>query len=202
MLAERLYEEGRRIIRLDEPDSAYRYTPLVVNPIPLAPIAREIRTIIKNGDLSRTALTNVHLFTASRAENYFSITKPALEKGLDVIQARSWWSTLVYQEFAEGYDQEMIEKMTRMSLGDDYMSPDFLYLLDINDEEERTRRITARGELKNPDTFESRDETFQQSLIDGYRMTARKLGAVTIDAAQPKATIVDFIWNDLHASAQ
>lgn len=201
LLAEHAYEEGRRIIRVDEPDSAYRFTPLVVNPEPLAPISREIRTIIKNGDLGRTALTNVHLFTAARAENWHSVIRPALERGDWVIFARNWLSTLIYQGYAEGFDKDQIEAITRAALGDDYMTPDHAYILDLNDEKERARRIAERGALENPDTFESKGDEFQQLLLTGYRDIAKRHGLQLVEASAPRHEVAQFIWDDINKAA-
>ncbi len=197
LIAERAYEEGRRVIRVDEPDSAYRFTPLVVNPEPLAPIAGEIRRTIKNGSLGRLALTNIHLFTAARAENWHSILQPALERGDWVIFARNWLSTLIYQGYAEGYDKTEIEAITRAALSEAYMTPDHSYILDLNDEAERARRIAERGDLENPDTFESRGDDFQQLLLNGYRDIAARHGIQLVEASSTRSQVADLIWNDI-----
>lgn len=197
LLAQKAYEEGREVIRVDEPDSAYRYRPDRLEPLPLAPIAAEVRSVIKNGSLGRTALTNVHLFTAARVENWQSIIQPALERGAWVIGARNWLSTLVYQGYAEGYDRGKIIDITRESLGEAYMQPDHLYILDLNDEKERARRIAERGELENPDTFESRGVDFQQKLLDGYRDIARQRAISIVEASADRNTVAQTIWDDI-----
>ena len=195
LLAEMAFNEGREVIRLDEPDSPYRYIPNSENPQPLAPIASEIRSIIKDGTLARTALTNIHLFTASRAESWGTVVAPALERGAYVIAARNYLSTVAYQGYAEGMEPSKIISITQNSLGEDYMHPDHLTILDLSDESERARRIAQRGVLDKPDTFESRDAAFQQRLIDGYRAIAAEYAIALTSAAGDKHAIAEEIWD-------
>jgi dTMP kinase len=195
LLAAMAFNEGREVIRLDEPDSPYRFIPNGDKPQPLAPITSEIRSIIKDGTLARTALTNIHLFTASRAESWETVIAPALDRGAYVIAARNYLSTVAYQGYAEGMEPSKIIAITQDSLGDDYMHPDHLTILDLSDESERARRIAQRGVLDKPDTFESRDAAFQQRLIDGYRAIAAKYAITLTSAAGDKHAIAEEIWN-------
>ncbi len=195
LLALRAYKEGHEVIRVDEPDSAYVFNPDISRPEPLSPIASEIRKIIKDGTLGRTALNNVHLFTASRVENWYSVTLPALQRGAWVIGARNWLSTLVYQGYAEHFNPEVIKDITRQSLGARYMTPDHLFILDLLDEDERQRRVESRGQLEVPDTFESRGHDFQQRLRDGYRTVARDHNVTLTDASRSKDEIADILWS-------
>jgi dTMP kinase len=197
LLAMRAYKEGREVIRVDEPDSAYSYDPNIEKPEPLSPIASEIRRIIKDGSLGRVAMNNVHLFTASRIENWFNVVQPALERGAWVIAARNWFSTLAYQGYAEGTDPQLITDITAKSLGPAYMNPDFISILDLEDEVERKRRIDERGPLDTPDTFESRDKSFQQRIIDGYRIIAHEYAIPLTSADRNKYAIADDLWNQI-----
>ncbi len=192
LLAQKAREEGREVIRVDEPDSAFNENGEV-----LVPISSEIRKIIKNGDLGRSALTNVLLFTASRLENWVQVEKPALERGAWVFKGRNWYSTLVYQGDGEGFDKDVITNMTQTILGEEYMSPAHSYILDLEDEGERARRLSQRGELEVPDTFESRDHDFQWRLRNGYRELAKQYGIPIISAVPPKNEVADTIWKDI-----
>ena len=40
--------------------------------------------------------------------------------------------------------------------------------------DKREERISMRGELKNPDTFESRGQDFQKKVDDGYLEIAER----------------------------
>ncbi len=198
LLALRAYKEGHEVIRVDEPDSAYVFNPDNPNPESLLPIASEIRRIIKDGTLGRTALNNVHLFTASRVENWYSATLPALQRGAWVIGARNWLSTLVYQGYAEGFNPQMIKDITLQSLGTRYMTPDHLFILDLLDEDERQRRIDSRGQLEVPDTFESMGNDFQQRLRNGYRTVAHDYNVTLTDASGSKDEIANILWSRIH----
>jgi dTMP kinase len=146
------------------------------------PIADAIRTVIKNGDLERDSQTNVLLFTAARHE-LWNHAKKELDNGTWVISARNYISTEVYQGIGEGFDIDTIHSITRQFTDEQYMNPDHTFVLSLSDEE-RTKRISARGELKNKDTFESRDSSFQNSLNNGYAYIAKKYGFPVLDAAR------------------
>ncbi len=183
LVAEELTQRERKVLRVDEPDSAFYYPEGEA----IVPVAAELRRIIKDGSLARTAFTNILLFTAARHENWVSAIRPALTAGIDVVSARNYWSTLVYQGYAEGYDQQFILDITRQANGEQYMNPDQGFILDLVNEEERQRRIANRGELEKPDTFESRGDGFQQKLRSGYRDIAKKqdLPLVDVDGKTP-----------------
>lgn len=197
-IAKRAYDAGyKEVYRLDEPDSVYRYEPGTLTPEPLSPIASEIRKVIKDGSLGRVAVTNMHLFTAARAENWHAIVLPALKRGAFVSAARSYWSTYIYQGEAEGLDRQLILDTTRATMGVPYMSPDHLHFLDLQDENERAKRIENRGPLDKPDTFESRDAAFQQALLDGYRKVAAEENIRLVSAARPLEQVTDEVWGSI-----
>lgn len=180
LLAERLKNQGIDSVTFHEPDGV--------------PIASEVRTIIKNGDLERSALTNLLLFSACRRENWLQTGKHALENGTWVLSARDYTSTLVYQGLAEGLDLALIEQITLQATDERYVRPDCRIILDILDETERGRRIKERGKLKNPDTFESRGGDFQQQLLAGYRKIAVDKNIPIISAIGTLDEISDQIW--------
>ena len=196
LLAIKARQSGHEVIRVDEPDSAFNETGDV-----LVPIASELRKIIKNGDLGRTAMTNVLLFTASRLENWEQAIKPALQRGAWVIGAHNWLSTLVYQGYGEGFDLDIIKDLTKSTMGDEYLSPDHMFILDLEDEKERSRRLSERGPLEVPDTFESRGDDFQLRLRKGYRTIAKENGIQIVSAIPPKDTVADTIWAQINKAA-
>lgn len=196
LLATEARQNGHEVIRVDEPDSAFNEQGEF-----LVPIASELRKIIKNGDLGRSALTNVLLFTASRLENWEQAVKPALERGAWVIGARNWLSTLVYQGYGEGFDLDVIKNLTKSTMGDEYLLPDHLFILDLEDEKERSRRLSERGELEIPDTFESRGDAFQLRLRQGYRTVSKDFNIPIISATHPKDEVSRTIWNQINKTA-
>lgn len=160
------------------------------------PISDAIRTVIKNGTLERDAKTNLLLFTAARHENWSQASR-ALDRGAWVISARNFLSTEVYQGIAEGLDANLIHNLTRQFTDERYMRPDFTFVLTLNDDSARERRISARATPMEPDTFESRGEAFQEKLNQGYTQLAREYGFPVIDATAPIEEVQRQIWDTI-----
>ena len=155
---------GRTVCVVEEPGSN--------DPDKSTPIADEVRKVIKNGDLTRSAAVNVALFSAARRELWREKIQPALERGEIVLSARNYISTLVYQGRGEGYDEVEILRLTKLFTDEKYLHPDVMIVLSLS-HDKRAKRIAMRGELKNPDTFESRGQDFQEKVDDGYLEIAK-----------------------------
>lgn len=177
-IRERLIDQGIESIEFHEPAGT--------------PIADEIRTIIKNGELERDGETNLLLFTAARHE-IWKRAENELALGRWVVSARNYYSTMAYQGYAEGLDLQLIENITHDFTSLRYMAPDLAIILTLGSEA-RSERIAARGEIEKPDTFESRGEDFQQALDDGYMQIAWSHSVPIIDASQPIEQVTDEIW--------
>jgi dTMP kinase len=162
-----------------------------------APIADAIRTVIKNGDLGRDGHTNLLLFTAARHEIWQQRARPALAAGKWVIAARNYYSTLAYQGYGEGLDRDLIVETTERFTEPLYMKPDHSLILTLNDEAERRKRISQRGELEKPDTFESRDDDFQRRISDGYLAIAEDYQLPLISASQSIEAVASEIMQHL-----
>jgi dTMP kinase len=191
-LRERLKKMGVKVCNflVEEPDGA-----TTEDGVSLVPIATEIRKIIKNGSLERDPYVNVQLFTAARRANWLQAMEPALDRGEWVVTARNWWSTIAYQGSAEGVPYDVIENTYTMSVGDSrYMNPDLGLILDV-DHATRNKRIAKRGNLENPDTFESRDETFQQRIKQGYLKWADLRNIPVINASGTLDEVETAIWH-------
>ena len=155
---------GRTVCVVEEPGSD--------DPEKSTPIADELRKVIKNGDLTRSAAVNVALFSAARRELWREKIQPALERGEIVLSARNYISTLVYQGRGEGFDESEILRLTKLFTDERYLCPDIMIILSLS-HDKRAKRIAMRGELKNPDTFESRGQDFQEKVDDGYLEIAK-----------------------------
>lgn len=180
LLREKLTTEGIDSIEFHEPGGM--------------PIADAIRAVIKNGNLSRDSTTNLLLFTAARHE----IWKDAQEKLADgtwVIAARNYFSTLAYQGYGEGLDIELITSTTHRFTDNVYMQPDLAVILSLEDDREREKRIAKRGELTNPDTFESKDSNFQDRVKAGYITIARARDLSVISALRSPEAITEQIYS-------
>lgn len=146
------------------------------------PMADAIRDVIKNAGLERDSKTNLLLFTAARHE-IWQRAKQQLALGTWVLSARNYLSTLAYQGYGEGLDTDLIITTTRVFTDEDYMSPDNTIVLTVSDDE-RKRRISLRGELDVPDTFEQRAHDFQKRVNAAYAKLAKQRKYPTIDASQ------------------
>jgi dTMP kinase len=179
LLQEYLEAQGRTVIHLKEPGGT--------------PVAEAIRSVIVDGTLERTPMTNILLFTANRHELWHTRIKPALEQGTWVICTRNYWSTLVYQGYGEGMSESVITAITATFTEQAYMNPDIGLILSLDSIATSKNRIAERGKLEKPDTFESRDISFQQQIHDGYLAIAQTYHLPVISASQPISTVADQI---------
>lgn len=175
LLREYLESQGRRVISIKEPGGS--------------PVCEAIRGVLLDGTLPRSAMTNTLLFTANRHELWVNVIEPTINQGIDVISTRNYWSTLAFQGYGEGMDLPIISAIASTFTNSQYMHPDVGIILTYDDLAKRKQRISQRGELKKPDTFESRPPEFQKRVEDGYREIAKTYGIPTIDASQSPESI-------------
>lgn len=195
MLRDYLEQKGRVVHITSEPaDPSDDAEPL--------PIARNLRKLIKNGDIERTPETNLLLFTAARIEKWRHEIEPALQQGRYVLSSRNYWSTLAYQGYGEGLDPDLIIQQTDIYLGNTaYMRPDAAVILRMSDEVTRKQRIATRGSHEPRDTFETKDDVFQKNVADGYVITAQDYSVPLVIAdgspEEVHAEIIDQLTNQL-----
>ncbi len=169
LLAQYLTEQGIASIHVKEPGGT--------------PIGEELRKVILNSTLERSPMTNLLLFTAIRHELWFNKIVPALQAGTWVICTRNYWSSIAFQGYGEGMDVSSITAITSTFTDQHYMNPDIGIILTFDNEAERRRRIAERGELKNPDTFESKEDDFQTRVNNAYRTIAEDFEIPVVDAS-------------------
>lgn len=171
MLSERLKSEyGIESLTIHEPDG------------PLAQ-CKELRTRIKDATIPRDAETNLAWFTESRRLSNQYARDNYIDKGKWVLRARNHHSTIAYQGEGEGLSKKQIYDMTRRNTDELYMNPDLEVILYVNDSV-RQERIDKRGTIDVPDTFESRDESFQYRVNEAYVAIAKEENIPLIDASQ------------------
>ena len=164
MLAAWLRERGRDVVVIEEPGSD--------DETKTTPVANEYRRVLKDGRFKLDPEVNLLLFSAARRELWLHKIEPALRRGAVVLSSRSYVSTLVYQGYGEGVAEGAIINMTKRFTSERYMSPDFVVVLFANDQT-RQQRIAERGMTEAVDSFESRDDVFQQKINDGYQTVAK-----------------------------
>lgn len=133
-------------------------------------MSEALELLIKDRHLDRQPLTNLLLFTAARLEGWNKLIKPALDRGVWVIADRSWLSSLVYQGYTEGLGAEKVYQITKNSLPDDYIYPDITILAEASIDQQ-VRLLHGRGQSQY-DYFESKNDSFQNSLRQGYARLA------------------------------
>lgn len=189
-LQTRLADIGIRSIQIHEPDG---FEGSNILGLPRVDRAIELRKVIKDGTIERSPWQNVLWFTESRKHNWEKAMLPALKMGVWVLAARNHISTKVYQGLAEGVPLDEIDEITRKEVGEQYLIPDVTVVFDT-DQSTREARISLRGALETPDTFEMRGMDFQQKINDGYRTIAKKYNYPIIDASRSINEVSDDFW--------
>ena len=128
---------------------------------------KQLRAKIKDGSLPRTPLENLQWFTESREESNRYAREHFIDRGKWVLRARNWRSTEAYQGGGEGLSTELIRETTEAHTDELYMHPDLEVILYL-DNDARRQRIGDRGALETPDTFEMRDNSFQDRVNQRY----------------------------------
>ena len=190
-LADYFQARGHVVCVVEEPGSD--------DPEKSTPIANELRNVIKNGDLARSVAVNVALFSAARRELWREKIQPALQRGEIVLSARNYISTLVYQGQADGYDEAEILRLTKLFTDEKYLHPDVMIVLSLS-HDKRAKRIAMRGELKNPDTFESRGQDFQEKITKGYLKIAKDYDIPVVLADGNVEEVHDMLIDEIKAN--
>ena len=173
MLADYFRARGQTVCVVEEPGSD--------DPEKSTPVANELRRIVKNGDLVRSSEINLALFSAARRELWREKIQPALQRGEIVLSARNYISTLAYQGYGDGLDAEAIMRMTKLFTDERYLQPDAMIILTLSDTQ-RQQRIAERGHVAHPDTFESREQSFQDRVNHAYEAIAAERNIPVLSA--------------------
>ncbi len=167
-------------------------------------MAEGIEALIKKRQLQRHPMSNLLLFTAARVEMWQQVIAPALAKGDWVVADRNWLSSVVYQGYAEGLGIDTVQALTSQALPPDYLYPD-ITILGQASQLQQQRLLEHRGK-SHEDYFESKQNSFQQALRDGYhalehesrirsRFHPSTLHVVSFDGSQQ--TVHERIWQQL-----
>jgi dTMP kinase len=114
-------------------------------------VGRKIRRILLDSrNKGLTALAELMLYEADRAQHVEEVIKPALERNLWVVSDRFFDATVVYQGFARGQDRKLILDLNKKAAQG--LVPDLTFLLDCP-VEVGLARATSRNN-KGQDRFE------------------------------------------------
>lgn len=160
-----------------------------------SPGAEEIRNLLLKGEASKwDKMSEILLFTAARRDHLIKKIWPALEQGTCVISDRFMDSTLAYQGYGYGEDEEtinLINKLYKMIAGD--FTPNVTFFLDIDPKIGIARSMARAG--NDEQRFEGMDLTFHNNLRQAFLDIARKEPArsVIINADQS----IDQVHHDI-----
>lgn len=158
-------------------------------------IGEKIRNLLQDpshkNDISD--MTELLLFSASRAELITSRIQPALSRGEIVICDRFYDSTFVYQGLGRAINMNIVEQLNQITVGT--LKPDLTILLDL-DAKIGIERAKSRqsGEL---DRIENESLAFFEAVRNGYLELAKKEPErfKTIDGLLSVDAIKKIIWD-------
>ncbi len=154
------------------------------------PLAEGVRALLLDGERRPTALAEVFLLEASRAQLVETVIRPALSAGRVVLCDRYADSTLAYQGGGRGLDDALLRALNRAATGG--LQPHLTLLFDTPPEL-GLRRRSAGGEVNRLDR---EPEAFHARVRDRYLELAAEDPArwVVVDATQPPDAIEARVW--------
>ncbi len=158
-------------------------------------ISERIREmLLDKANLDMAELTELLLFSASRAQLVREIIRPALERGEIVVCDRYCDSTTAYQGYGRGIDLDLIRAVNAAATGG--TMPDLTLVIDIPVDEIARRKDRAGMAF---DRMESSGRTFYERVRHGYRdlasMEPRRF--VIVDGTGSIDTIEQDVWRHL-----
>ncbi len=147
--------------------------------------AEEIRSLLLKGDTAKwDKITEIMLFSAARRDHLVKKIWPALAQGITVISDRFADSTMAYQGYGYGVNDEIIKIVnnTYRTIADNF-EPDMTFILDIDPKIGVKRSMDRTG--NDEQRFENMDFSFHENLRMGFLSIAKTSGRyIVIDANQ------------------
>ncbi|NTW49609.1 MAG: dTMP kinase, partial [Chlorobiales bacterium] len=129
LLKEYLTEKGHEVVLLREPGGVA--------------IAEKIRALVLESKEDINPISELLLFSASRAALIKQLVLPALEKKAIVILDRFYDSTTAYQGYGRGLDLEIVNQINRIaSFG---LEPNLTIYLDLSPEDAMSRKFAEKS---------------------------------------------------------
>lgn len=133
-------------------------------------ISNQVREILMNmRNRNMFPRTEILLFCSARAQLVEELIRPALASGKIVISDRYADSTLAYQGFGHGIDQQILKQLLNFTTGN--LWPDLTLFLDISPEKGLQRRLSNKVEWNRMDNYQL---AFHQRVRDGYLTLAKE----------------------------
>ncbi len=149
-----------------------------------------IRAILLNPAYCDMAVcAEVFLYAAARAQIYREVIGPALRRGEVVISDRFLDSSLAYQAYAGGADEDFVLKVNLKAT--EQCLPDRTFLLDLPPQAGLARRAACCR-----DRMEQKPPEFHQRVREGFLSLATRFPEriSVVDAALPEDKVAGLIW--------
>ena len=160
-----------------------------------------IRNLLLHSDqgISLTPAAELLLFGASRAQLVEEVIRPALEAGKIVVADRFSDSTTVYQGIARRLGLKFIRELEEFVCAG--LRPGVTFLLDLDLETMRNRRLRRVRPVSSPDRIEELPLEFHRKVREGYLELAREFPdrIKVIDAARSPEEVEAAIWKEINA---
>ena len=184
LLAQRLRAMGHTVRTTREPGGT--------------PIGEEIRHTLKHSAANHamTAVAELLLMNASRAQLVREVIRPALEDGEIVIADRFYDSTTAYQGYGRGLDLHMVRGVIDVAVGETRPKLTILFVVPQSVSQERLlARQSTLAFMR--DRMEEADREFFEHVAQGYQaIAAVEPGRVRrIDASNSVEKVQTAIWN-------
>lgn len=154
-------------------------------------IGKRIARLLKwTPGLRPSPLTELMLFNASRSQLVSEVILPNLKMGRVILCDRYADSTVAYQSYGRGLDQDLVNLVN--DIATQGAKPDLTILLNISAEEGMARKYGSKR-----DRFEREDISFHHRVHDGYLALAANEPErwLVIEADQPIKRIAGIIWH-------
>lgn len=118
-------------------------------------------------------MAELFIFAADRAQHVDRVIRPATERGEWVISDRYLYSTVAFQGYGRGIDQNIVTQITKLAVSGVY--PDLVLLLDL-DAAAGLRRTQKRGTepAAGEDKFEKETLEFHKRIREGFLTIAQQ----------------------------
>ncbi len=132
-------------------------------------VGQAVRDILLNRqDFNLLGITEAFLFSASRAQQVRTVTRPALESGKIVLSDRSFYSTYAYQGYGRKQQLSLLIKLTEVAVSE--TKPDIVILLDLPPEVGLARKKNQ----KQVNRIDAESLEFHKRVRAGYLALVKK----------------------------
>ncbi|MEW6735147.1 MAG: dTMP kinase [Acidobacteriota bacterium] len=180
LLKDWLTKQGRQLLVTREPGGTK--------------IGDQIRQILLDGSNSRlTAMAELLLYAADRAQHVSEEIRPALAAGQLVLCDRYTDATLAYQGYGRGLSHTIIKELNSIATGQ--LSPDLTLLFDLDVEIAQARVAAGRA----ADRLDREEYEFHERVRHGYLEIAQTEPNrfIIVPAAAPPDIVFDHLLAEL-----